>query len=104
MRTILSAITVLVVGMLLAACAPSGPVASPSAPPAASAVPTSAATPAPAVAAPIQLRAAYSAVSGAMAPAWFAADGGYFGQRGLDVDLRYIPSAAVLTPALLAGE
>ncbi|HEY7061635.1 MAG TPA: ABC transporter substrate-binding protein [Chloroflexota bacterium] len=39
-----------------------------------------------------------------MAPAWFAAEGGYFVQRGLDVDLRYVATATTLTPALLAGE
>ncbi|HLH22113.1 MAG TPA: ABC transporter substrate-binding protein [Chloroflexota bacterium] len=39
-----------------------------------------------------------------MAPAWFAADGGYFAQQGLDVDLRYVATATTLTPALLAGE
>jgi ABC-type nitrate/sulfonate/bicarbonate transport system substrate-binding protein len=39
-----------------------------------------------------------------MAPAWFAADGGYFAEQGLDVELRYVATATTLTPALLAGE
>jgi ABC-type nitrate/sulfonate/bicarbonate transport system substrate-binding protein len=95
-----SAVAILVVGMLLGACAPAATIASS---PASQLAAASSAALSPA-AAPVRLTAAYSAVSGAMSPAWFAADGGYFGERGLDVELRLVATGSVLIPALLAGE
>src|SRR4051794_17554081 len=84
------ALGVLVAGVLASACAPAAPTTSMST---TSPALYAAAVPAP----PVKLMAAYSAIGGAMAPAWFAAAGGYFSERGLDVELRYIPSGAVLT-------
>jgi ABC-type nitrate/sulfonate/bicarbonate transport system substrate-binding protein len=63
-----------------------------------------AAAPAPAQERPRKVRAAYSAISGAMLPAWVAAERGLFAKHGLDVDLSYIAAGPKLLGALLSGE
>ncbi len=85
----------------LVACAagagPSAPAAAPGAGQAASA----AAPPSPT---PVRLRAAYTSVSGVMAPIWVANDSGLFAQEGLDVEVSAFPSGNEGIQALMAGE
>ena len=50
------------------------------------------------------VRVAWTAASGAQAPAWIAQEGGYFRQYGLDVDLTYIASSTTAVQAMLADE
>jgi NitT/TauT family transport system substrate-binding protein len=49
-------------------------------------------------------RIGYSAISGAFAPLWIAADSGLFKKHGLDVELVYARAGPVSLAALLAGE
>jgi NitT/TauT family transport system substrate-binding protein len=49
-------------------------------------------------------RIGYSAISGAFAPLWIAADAGLFKKHGLDVELVYTRAGPVSLAALLAGE
>jgi NitT/TauT family transport system substrate-binding protein len=51
-----------------------------------------------------KVRAAYSAISGAMLPAWVAQEKGLFTKHGLDVELSYIAAGPKLLGALLSGE
>src|SRR5688500_11747728 len=53
---------------------------------------------------PARVRAAYTAISGPMLPAWIAQDEGLFQKHGLDVELSYIAGAVKVGEALLAGE
>jgi NitT/TauT family transport system substrate-binding protein len=62
------------------------------------------AVPAPAQEPPRKVRAAYSAISGAMLPAWVAHEKGLFAKHGLDVELSYIAAGPKLLGALLSGE
>jgi NitT/TauT family transport system substrate-binding protein len=50
------------------------------------------------------VRAAYSAISGAMGPLWVAHDMGIFSRHGLEVQLLYIGGGSVVTQALLGGD
>jgi ABC-type nitrate/sulfonate/bicarbonate transport system substrate-binding protein len=100
-------VSLLLWAILLVACewpASPTPTAARAEPPSASAPLPAAAEPAASPPAPLPVRAAYTAVSGSMAPAWFAADGGFFAQQGLDVDLRFVATSTTLTPALISGE
>ncbi|PYM41372.1 MAG: hypothetical protein DME12_12005 [Candidatus Rokuibacteriota bacterium] len=51
-----------------------------------------------------KIRAAYSAISGAMLPAWVAKEKALFAKHGLDVELSYIAAGPKLLGALLSGE
>lgn len=53
---------------------------------------------------PPRIRAAYSAISAAMLPAWVAKERGLFDKHGLDVELVYVAAGSKLLPALLSGE
>src|SRR4051812_43999779 len=90
--------------LALAACATGG---SPPAPAAAGGA--GQAAPAAAVAAapsptPIRLHAAYTSVSGVMAPIWVAQEGGYFAREGLAVEVSSFPSGNEGIQAMMAGE
>ena len=93
---------VLVVGVLLAACAggaraPAGPSSSaPAAPGPAGALPPPAA--------PIALRASYSALSMSQSPIALAQEAGYYAEQGLQVEVLGIRSSAQNATALLSGE
>ena len=50
------------------------------------------------------VRAAYSAISGAMGPLWVAHDMGIFSRHGLEVQLLYIGGGSLVTQALLGGD
>jgi NitT/TauT family transport system substrate-binding protein len=62
------------------------------------------AVPAPAQEKPTKVLAAYSAISGAMLPAWVAKERALFAKHGLDVELSYIAAGPKLLAALLSGE
>jgi ABC-type nitrate/sulfonate/bicarbonate transport system substrate-binding protein len=51
-----------------------------------------------------QVRIAYSAISGAMAPLWIAHDDGLFQRQGIQAQLLYIGGGSVVTQALLGGD
>ena len=51
-----------------------------------------------------KIRAAYSAISGAMLPAWVAKEKALFAKHGVDVELSYIAAGPKLLGALLSGE
>ena len=51
-----------------------------------------------------KIRAAYSAISGSMLPAWVAKEKGLFEKHGLDVELVYVAAGSKLLQALLSGE
>ncbi len=53
---------------------------------------------------PVRLRAAYTSVSGVMAPLWVAQDSGLFAREGLDVEVSAFPSGNEGIQALMAGE
>jgi ABC-type nitrate/sulfonate/bicarbonate transport system substrate-binding protein len=53
---------------------------------------------------PIRLHAAYTSVSGVMAPIWVAQDGGYFAREGLAVEVSSFPSGNEGIQAMMAGE
>ncbi|MGH7834072.1 MAG: ABC transporter substrate-binding protein [Candidatus Binatia bacterium] len=53
---------------------------------------------------PIRVRAAYGAMSAAMAPLWYAKDTKLFGKFGLQVELLYIQGQPVALPALVTRE
>jgi NitT/TauT family transport system substrate-binding protein len=54
--------------------------------------------------APIKLRAAYTSISGAMAPLWAAYEGGFFEREGLAVEVSAFPSGNEGIQALMANE
>jgi NitT/TauT family transport system substrate-binding protein len=63
------------------------------------------AAPAPGAAAPLgKVRAAYTTVSGSIAPLWLALDHGLWQRHGLEVELSVIAGAPIAIAALLAGE
>jgi NitT/TauT family transport system substrate-binding protein len=80
----------------------SGP-ATPSGAAPSSGQPTASGAPAPA-AALVPLKVAYTAIATAQAAFWLAAEGGYFQQQGLDVDLIRLDGSNRAMPALLSGE
>ncbi|MBI4318950.1 MAG: ABC transporter substrate-binding protein [Chloroflexi bacterium] len=111
--------------LVLAACAqaPSAPAAptskpasapaAPTAPPASAlVVPTATSAPAPAATAvPVakpakidRIRVAWTAVSGAMVPAYVAIEKNLFAKHGLDAEVSYIATSTQLTPAVMNGE
>jgi NitT/TauT family transport system substrate-binding protein len=51
-----------------------------------------------------KIKAAYTAIAGAMAPLWAAQDGGIFKRYGLDVNIIATPSGQEGMNALIAGE
>jgi NitT/TauT family transport system substrate-binding protein len=51
-----------------------------------------------------KLKAAYTAVTGVMAPLWMAQDGGMFKRYGLDVSITSTPTGQEGMNALIAGE
>ena len=53
---------------------------------------------------PTRLRAAFSVLTGGVAPLWLALDEGLWQQHGLDVELTLISGTPVAMPALLSGE
>jgi NitT/TauT family transport system substrate-binding protein len=53
---------------------------------------------------PAQVRVAYSAISGAMAPLWVAREGEFFRREGLDVELLYIGGGSLLIQSVLGGD
>ncbi|MBX5492592.1 MAG: ABC transporter substrate-binding protein [Chloroflexi bacterium] len=68
------------------------------------AAPAAAAAQAPAPPTPVKIRAAYTTFSGSVAPWWAAAEGGYFREQGLDVELVLVEPGASLLAALRNGE
>src|SRR5579875_2905190 len=76
-----------------------------SAPPPSTAPAAAAAQPAPSAApAPLHIRAAYTTFSGSVAPWWAAAEGGYFREQGLAVELTLVEPGASLLAALHNGD
>jgi NitT/TauT family transport system substrate-binding protein len=53
---------------------------------------------------PLRIRAAYTTFSGSVAPWWAAAEGGYFREQGLEVELVLVEPGASLLAALRNGE
>jgi NitT/TauT family transport system substrate-binding protein len=53
---------------------------------------------------PVKVRAAYGAMSAAMAPLWYAQDTRLFGKFGLHVELLYIQGQPIALPALVTKE
>jgi NitT/TauT family transport system substrate-binding protein len=53
---------------------------------------------------PTRVRAAYTVVTGGIAPIWLAMDQGLWQQHGLDVDLMLISGTPTAMAALMAGE
>lgn len=51
-----------------------------------------------------KLVVAWTAVSALNSPFWVIKDGGFLKQEGLETDMVYIPSSAVVANAMLAGE
>jgi NitT/TauT family transport system substrate-binding protein len=100
------------VGLVLAACAappPRGASTSAAPGPASAPLPAAgaeqpASAPAAPPAPPARVRAAFVAISGAMLPAWLAAERSIFDRYGLDVELTYISGLTRIAEALLAGE
>ncbi|HZU05250.1 MAG TPA: ABC transporter substrate-binding protein [Chloroflexota bacterium] len=68
------------------------------------AAPSEPSTGLPPLAPPVRVRAAYSVVSGGVAPYWLAADQGLWQRHGLEVELSLISGAPVILSALLTGE
>src|SRR5439155_4304583 len=93
---------VLVVSPPALACAPRPATALP--PPPAPAAPAATGSAPRTAAPPLPVKAAYSSVAAAVLPWWIAADGGYFREQELDVELTYIASGATLVAALHSGE
>jgi ABC-type nitrate/sulfonate/bicarbonate transport system substrate-binding protein len=97
--------------LLVLACGPApappgdrAPAAASAAPVASSPVSSPASSP-PESPAPLQpVHGSYSGIQVVQAPAWFALEGGYFREQGLDVDLTLITSGATLLAALRNGE
>jgi NitT/TauT family transport system substrate-binding protein len=53
---------------------------------------------------PLKVRAAYGAMSAAMAPLWYAQDTKLFGKFGVQVELLYIQGQPIALPALVTKE
>lgn len=53
---------------------------------------------------PLRIRAAYTTFSGSVAPWWAAAEGGYFREQGLAVELVLVEPGAALLAALRNGD
>jgi NitT/TauT family transport system substrate-binding protein len=88
-----------VLGALLAGCAPrseSQPAVRP-----VEASPTTSAAAAPV---PLKVRLAATSISGSFMPVWTAHEAGLFVQEGLEVELSSTPTAPTAVAALLAGE
>jgi NitT/TauT family transport system substrate-binding protein len=111
-------LAVALAGLLLAAC---GPTASPASAPtgaraagaagtggaraeAAASPGTAAAGGVPERPAPLKARSAYTTISVSTAPWWMAAEGGYFREQGLDVELMHVDAGAALLAAIQNGE
>jgi NitT/TauT family transport system substrate-binding protein len=97
--------------LLVLACGPApappgdrAPAAASAAPVASSPVSSPASSP-PESPAPLQpVHGSYSGIQVVQAPAWFALEGGYFREQGLDVELMNITSTSPVIQAMLANE
>jgi ABC-type nitrate/sulfonate/bicarbonate transport system substrate-binding protein len=89
---------------LLLACSAAPP--PPARGPAPGAAPVAAEASDAAVTAPplLPTRAAFTSFSASAAPWWMAAEGGYFREQGLDLELRQVAAGATLLAAMHAGE
>ncbi|MCA1648337.1 MAG: ABC transporter substrate-binding protein, partial [Chloroflexi bacterium] len=84
-------ISILMVSVVVAACAPATQPAQP-------------AQPAPSTQPAVSVKWIWTAVSGVSAGAWTAIDAGYFKEEGLEVEPIHIASSSRAVPALIANE
>ncbi len=101
---------IVVLALLLAACAPAGRAPAPPAPAAAESVPAAPTSPAAAGESPtaaqprITVRVGYTALVASQSIAWIAQEAGIFDRHGLDVQLTYINGGPAGVASLISGE